>query len=86
MMQLGAGPVPTQPEGKEQGQPEGRILTEVRGKLEADRKSERGDKKPEEPAPEKEERDSNQRADDGQGEIHARSLAMKKNHGQSMVG
>ena len=47
-----------QAEGEEQGQPEGRVLTQMGSELETDRKAECRDEKPKKPSTEKEERES----------------------------
>ncbi len=63
-------------EGEEKGKPKGRVLAKVRRELEPNRKAERGDEKPEEPATKKKKRDSDNDADDRQGEIHAENLGI----------
>ena len=47
-------------EGEEKGKPERRVVAQVGSELEANREAERGDEKPEKPAPEKEKRDAEQ--------------------------
>jgi hypothetical protein len=71
----------TETEREEQGKPKRWIVAQVRRELEADRKSERGDEKPEKAATKEKKRDPDKDADDRQGEIHPASLAIKGNHG-----
>ncbi len=59
-------------------------MAQVGRELEANREAERGDEKPEEPAPEKEERDAEQRTEDGQRGMHLAKFNDERKRGQRL--